>query len=103
MGLAAYGGPDPEISRKMDDVIRIDSERYRVSPRYTIDGAHSFGQSFSDSLVELFGEPRAREGELSDRFRNIAFEAQVHAEQAAVLPFPLINRLAECGWHFVLC
>src|SRR5205085_6663923 len=48
MGLAAYGGPNPEIAARMAKVFRVGKETYDVDARYTIDGPHSFGYAFSD-------------------------------------------------------
>ncbi|MEE8580955.1 MAG: carbamoyltransferase C-terminal domain-containing protein [Myxococcota bacterium] len=82
MGLAAYGEPDEEIAEKMTKILRVESEGYRLRSRYTIDGAHSMGVSFSDALVDLLGEPRRRNGEITDRFKKIAFAAQDSLERA---------------------
>ncbi|MBL8863785.1 MAG: carbamoyltransferase [Planctomycetes bacterium] len=84
MGLAAYGGPDPALEQLFARVFRVEPEGYRVDPRYTIDGPHSFGYAFSDALVELFGEPRGRNGALTDRHRNIAWHAQDLLEKGAI-------------------
>ncbi|MCZ6464610.1 MAG: carbamoyltransferase [Proteobacteria bacterium] len=96
MGLAAYGGPDPELAEKMDRVIRIEDERYQIAPAYTIGGAHSFGVSYSDALVELFGEPRPRGGEITDRHRAIAWAAQDRLERAALQVVRRAVRLTGC-------
>jgi carbamoyltransferase len=84
MGLAAYGGPDPALQKLFDQVFRVGDESYQVNSRYTIDGPHSFGYAFSDALVELFGEPRAKNGEITDRHRNIAWHAQDLLEKGAI-------------------
>jgi carbamoyltransferase len=84
MGLAAYGGRDPAIDAALERVIRIEAERYRVDAAYTIDGLHSFGVSYSDALVDLLGPPRARDGEIEDRHRAIAFAAQDRLERAVL-------------------
>jgi carbamoyltransferase len=96
MGLAAYGEPDAAIAEKMGRVIQVEDERYRVDPRYTIDGAHSYGASFSDAVVELFGEPRPRDGEITERDKRIAFAAQDLLERAVLEIVKKAVRLTEC-------
>jgi len=96
MGLAAYGGPDDELSQRMERVIEIAPERYRVNPRYTIHGAHSHGVTFSDRLVEAFGEPRARDGDITQRHKDIAFAAQDRLEKAALEVVRKAVRLTGC-------
>ena len=76
MGLAAYGGPNPVVSERLEQLIQIEAERYDVSPKFTIGGNHTHGVSFSDAFVELFGPPRRRGGELTDWYRDIAYAAQ---------------------------
>lgn len=84
MGLAAYGHEDKGIYEKMKKVIRIDEESYKVNPKYTIYGSHSYGTSYSDKLVDLFGPPRHPDGEITEYYKNIAFAAQDHLEKATL-------------------
>jgi carbamoyltransferase len=84
MGLAAYGHEDEEIYEKMKKVIQIEHEKYNVSAKYTINGSHSYGVSFSDELVKLFGQPRKRDGEITQKYKNIAYAAQDHLEKATL-------------------
>jgi carbamoyltransferase len=96
MGLAAYGGPDPEIAKLMQNVFRVGTESYQVNARYTIDGPHSYGYAFSDSLVELFGLPRSKTGEITERHKNIAWAAQDLLEKGAIEIVKKAVRLTGC-------
>jgi carbamoyltransferase len=96
MGLAAYGGPDDDVSRRMADVIEVGRESYRVNPKYTIHGPHSFGYTFSDMLVEAFGEPRSRNGEITQRHKDIAYAVQDLLEKAALEIVRKAVRLTGC-------
>ncbi len=96
MGLAAYGGPDPEIEQLMAQVFRVMPEGYQVNSRYTIDGPHSWGYAFSDALVELFGMPRAKNGEITQRHKNIAWAAQDMLERGAQEIVKKAVRLTGC-------
>lgn len=96
MGLAAYGGPNDEISRKMQQVIQVRPEGYQVSADHTINGRHTYGICFSDALVELFGPPRSRRGELTDFHRDIAFAAQDVLEKASLEIVKRAVRLTGC-------
>jgi len=96
MGLAAYGGHNEEVSRGMDRVLRIGPERYDVAPEYTIEGRHSYGISFSDALVDLFGKPRGRDDEIQDWHRDIAFGAQQVLELATLEMVKKAVRLTGC-------
>lgn len=84
MGLAAIGHEDREIFEKMKKTITIDHEKYDISTKYTINGAHSYGISFSDEMVNLFGEPRKRDGEITQNYKNIAYAAQDHLEKGTI-------------------
>jgi len=96
MGLAAYGGPDPEIQALMSKVFRVGAESYQVDARYTIDGPHSWGYAFSDALVELFGMPREKNGEITQRHKNIAWAAQDMLERGATEIVKKAVRLTGC-------
>jgi carbamoyltransferase len=84
MGLAAYGHEDKEIYDKMKNVINIGHEQYYINPKYTINGSHSHGLSYSDNLIDLFGAPRRRDGEITKYYQDIAYAAQDHLEKATL-------------------
>lgn len=84
MGLAAYGHKDNDIFEKMKQVIQIKPNTYNVSTKHTLNGTHSYGLSFSDNLVKLFGEPRMRDGEITQNYKNIAYAAQDYLEKATL-------------------
>jgi carbamoyltransferase len=96
MGLAAYGGPNAEVAEKLARVFRVEREGYRVDSRYTIDGPHSYGYAFSDALVELFGPPRPKHGEITQRHKDIAWGAQDLLEQGAIEMVKKAVRLTGC-------
>jgi carbamoyltransferase len=96
MGLAAYGGPDDDITRKMQRVLQVRPEGYQVVPDFTIDGVHTHGISFSDALVDLFGPPRGRDEPLTDRHRSIAYAAQDLLERATLEVVKRAVRLTGC-------
>lgn len=95
MGLAAYGHEDKEIYEKMKKIIQIEHEKYNVCAKYTINGSHSYGVSFSDELVKLFGEPRKRDSEITQKYKNIAYAAQDHLEKATLEIIKKAVRLTE--------
>ena len=96
MGLAAYGGPDARIDEQMRQVIRIGREHYQVAPKYTIHGPHSYGVSFSDHLVGLFGAPRRPDEPFTDRHRALAYAAQDRLEKATMEVVRKAVRLTGC-------
>jgi carbamoyltransferase len=55
-----------------------------VDPAYTLFGPHSYGERFTDRLVDLFGLPRNRESGLTDFHQNLAFAAQSGLEEAVM-------------------
>jgi carbamoyltransferase len=83
MGLAAYGSPRPDLAEKIDRVVAVERDRYRVDPSYTLLGPHTQGKHYSDRLIELFGPPRRYAQPLAGHEQDIAFACQQKLEEAA--------------------
>jgi len=92
MGLAPYGCHDEEIARKIEKIISFRKGHYRVDPSYLTLGMHNHGKYFSDRMVELCGQPRARESHLQQGHKDVAYEAQRALERCATA---LVDRLME--------
>ena len=95
MGLAPYGEDAyADAMREMvmtpaDDWFRLGGGYFGMheggeSGGVDGDGRLSMGRLYTARLVERLGAPRLRDGELSQRERNIARSAQVRFEEAAV-------------------
>ncbi|MCA9575741.1 MAG: hypothetical protein KC668_09910 [Myxococcales bacterium] len=97
MGLAAYGRPSLELTRKLAQVLTIRDDTYSVDPGYTLLGEHRFGRHFSDALVDLLGPPRPYEAPLEPRHQDIAFAAQHLLEQAAGAVVRRVQKLRPDG------
>lgn len=83
MGLAAYGGKQADVFRKMQKIIQCSDYSYRVDPKYTLLGPHTKGIHYSDHWQELFGPPRPYNTTVSKRDKDIAFAVQYSLEAAA--------------------
>jgi len=87
MGLAAYGRPNAELKKKVDQIIQVDTtspEIYSVNPTYIHYGEHTYSTRFTDKLVNLFGHaPRLSTEEYSQWWEDLAFAVQTKLEHAA--------------------
>ncbi|ODB35854.1 hypothetical protein BB427_16225 [Pseudoalteromonas sp. BMB] len=84
MGLAAYGKASADIAQKLRKVCDVGEHgNYQVDPTYIYFGERSYSKKFTDKLVELLGEPRVPESELSDYHINVAYETQKLLEDVA--------------------
>jgi carbamoyltransferase len=94
MGLAPYG--EDSYADHMSRIVATEGEDwFRLDPAYFTthralsearleDGAQmQLGRLFSDKVIEMFGPPRARGAELTQREKDIARSTQVHFERAA--------------------
>jgi carbamoyltransferase len=94
MGLAPYG--EDVYAEQMRRIVTTGgSDWFRLDPHcFTIhhglsearleDGAQMrLGRLFSDNVIEMFGPPRARDADLTQREKDIACSTQVHFERAA--------------------
>lgn len=102
MGLAPYGRYDEEMQRKLSEILRFDpaSGDFSVDPRFRFYGPRSYGQRFTDRLVELFGPPRLRHDPVDERHRDVAFNVQWRLEQVALA---LTQRLIAATGNRNLC
>ncbi len=92
MGLASYGGQDPDLREKLSRVLFAaeDGIGYRLDPSFIHYGPHSYSKRYTDTLVELLGRaPRCPDEPIDDWHKRLAFEVQYALEAA-------ISRLA--GW-----
>ena len=81
MGLSCYGTYDSHIVSDLSHVIRLGSSShepfYVTNPSYRYNGTRSFGNRYSDNLVQLLGKPRSPcESPLEKRFKDIALALQ---------------------------
>jgi len=84
MGLAAYGKPMPEFGEKLKEFCQPDKEQiYKIDPTYVYYGKRSYSRKFTDKLVDLLGEPRLAESELTDFYIDAAYETQKRLEDVA--------------------
>lgn len=84
MGLAAYGKPLPEVAEKLKLFCKPDEEHvYSIDPTYVYYGQRTFSRKFTDKLLDLLGEPRLPEGELTEYYIDVAYETQKRLEDVA--------------------
>jgi carbamoyltransferase len=77
MGLAPYGKPNLELRNKLDNLLWIDGDGYRVAPEYIYFAPRTFSLRHTDKLVDLLGAPPRRpESELTDWHHELAWEVQ---------------------------
>ena len=82
MGLAPYGNPDPTIRKKLDDMICIEGEGYRVNPEYIYFASRTYSFRHTDKLIDLLGQmPRKPESEITQWHKNLAWEVQDKLER----------------------
>jgi carbamoyltransferase len=98
MGLAAYGRPNDEMSKKVARVLRVDLDEveYRVDPGYIHYGSHQYSGRFTDQLADLFGRaPRLPAEGITRWHEDVAYAVQDALEN-------VVERLvrwavSECG------
>jgi carbamoyltransferase len=94
MGLAPYGSFNPEINEIIDDIVSIHEDDITVNSDYLFYNKRSYGEFFSDLLVEKLGPPRSKNEEITDRHKDIAFAAQSKVEEAGIFLSKLAVKLA---------
>jgi carbamoyltransferase len=94
MGLAPYGSFDAEIQKVVDDMVTINGDDITINPDYLFYNKRSYGEFFSDLLVEKLGLPRGKNEEITERHKNIAFAAQAKVEAVGLFLSKLALRLA---------
>ncbi|MCB9256486.1 MAG: hypothetical protein H6579_05095 [Chitinophagales bacterium] len=84
MALAAYGKADFKIEEAFKKIISFSANGdYSFNPIYSFAGRHSKGTVFSDELEQVLGPARLRHEEITQKHKNIAFEAQKILEKIA--------------------
>lgn len=83
MGLSSYGHYSSDIQLKLDQILPFDPEtgEFQLNPYMRYLGAHTYGQRFSDRLVEVFGKPRLKSQPIEVCHRDLAFNVQWRLEQ----------------------
>jgi carbamoyltransferase len=77
MGLAPYGRPNPELRKKLNQVMWTNGEGYRVNPEYIYFAERTHSLRHTDKLTRLLGRPpRIPETELTDWHNELAWETQ---------------------------
>ena len=85
MGLAPYGKANQVLAEKLTNICADDPDRiYKVDPTYIYYGNRRYSKRFTDKMIELFGEPRRPESELTDYYVDLAYETQKRLESVAV-------------------
>jgi carbamoyltransferase len=74
MGLAPYGQPGVNLDAFIDPV----AGPYRVHTKRL----HGDGKVLASGISAMLGPPRAAEGEIEDRHKNIAYAVQDYCERA---------------------
>lgn len=102
MGLAGFG--QPTYLDKMQDVVRLSSNgRFSLNLKYFQhhssgeqmqwnNTSPSFGRLYSDLLIDVFGRPRAKDGDMAAHYKDIAASVQVMYEKAL---FSILNNALE--------
>src|SRR5438034_4798335 len=81
MGLAPYGKANPDLRRKLDAVLWIEGEGYRVDPSYIYFAPRTYSFRHTDKLVELLGQPpRVPESNITPWHMELAWETQAKLE-----------------------
>jgi carbamoyltransferase len=82
MGLAPYGKPDKSLRERLDKVMWIEADSYKVDPEYIYFAPRTHSFRHTDKLTQLLGKPpRLPESELTDWHCNLAWETQHKLEQ----------------------
>lgn len=86
MGLAAYGQPSEELNKKLNEVLAFDpaNGNFTVNPYMRHLDQRSYGQNFTDRLVDLFGSPRRAGEDFKKRDYDLAFAVQNRLEAIAL-------------------
>lgn len=102
MGLCAFGDPEYKqeiekiIKRKRDGLFELDTS-YFLHDKEGIDmlwdnGSPEIGRLFSDKLVAIFGKPREKDEDITERHQNIAASVQAVYEDTF---FHILNYMYE--------
>ena len=88
MGLSCYGEYDKEIHNNFLKILKPltnEDNFYYSDPTFRYNHERSYGNRFSDKMVDLLGKPRdPNESPLDKRFKNIAFSLQSTLEEILI-------------------
>jgi len=96
MGLAAYGRPRDEFVAAMAEILPIDGDGFRFEPSFSKYGHRSWGEHFSDRVVERFGQPRSDDAPFEAAHHDLAWAVQDRLEQALSALARRTVRDADC-------
>lgn len=85
MGLAPYGKENPQVTQLVNEVLELTPEGIQLNPDYMFFSSRSYGQFYSDLLVDKLGPPRGKHEPITQQHKDLAAAVQ--------------NRLEEAGMH----
>jgi len=102
MGLASYGRPKEGLLSRMRTFLMQSADGdYRLDPRMTYSGAHSYSTEYSDALVDLLGVlPRSPGSEVKTCHEDLAYATQTVLEETLL---GLLRRWREETGLSALC
>lgn len=96
MGLAPFGRPNEKVKEIVNSILVILKDSIKLNTQYMFySGQRSYGKFFSDLLVEKLGLPRAKDEEITQLHKNIAFAVQKRLEEAGIFLARLAVQLAK--------
>src|SRR3989344_5170052 len=96
MGLAPYGKENLEIRKKLDKVLKMTQNGYKIDPEYIYFSKRSYSLRHTDKLVSLLGQlPRKAESNLTPFYCDVAYETQYKLEQ--LIEFIVENAVKKFG------
>ncbi len=84
MGLAPYGKENDKIRKVLKKMVSFRNGEYEVNPYYIFYGTHSYGERFTDELVNELGSPRKQNEPLTNYHKDLAYTTQKILEEIVV-------------------
>ncbi len=84
MGLAPYGNENDKVRKVLERMLSFSNGRYEINPYYIFYGKHSFGERFTDKLVQELGRPRRKNEPLESYHKDVAYVAQKILEETVI-------------------
>jgi carbamoyltransferase len=84
MGLAAYGEVQADLLKKIENILEIKDGQIKVNGDYLLLGKHNYHEDFSDLLLQVFGEQRLKNEEITQDHRDLARTVQYHLEETVL-------------------
>lgn len=94
MGLAPFGSFDPDLKKLMDEIVSVTPDGVSLDSDYIFYNKRSYGEFYSDLIVEKLGPPRGKKDEITEHHKNIAFAVQAKMEEAGIALSKLAMQLA---------